>query len=360
MWLAVFALSVGASVPPPAHATSQSPVPPERPIAPRDELGEAERRTIRLFRESSPSVVHIETFRRRRQIFSFDIENIPQGAGSGMIWDRLGHVVTNYHVIQNAERARVTLNDHSSWNARLVGVARDKDLAVLKIEVEDRELHPIPVGRSADLLVGQSVFAIGNPFGLDQTLTTGVISGLGREIRSIVGRPITGVIQTDAAINPGNSGGPLLDSSGRLIGINTAILSPSGVYAGVGYAVPVDVAHRIITQLIQYGKVIRPDLGVTFAPDHVNRSLGVDGMLILEVPPDGEAEKAGLRSVVVDRRRSAVIGDVLVAVNGERVRTSNDLYRVLDGHQIGDRVELAVRRGSQIVELEIRLTASSD
>ncbi len=331
-----------------------------RPIAPSNGLSPGERRTVELFRNASPSVVHIETYRRRRSLFRFDVESIPQGAGSGVVWDGDGHIVTNYHVIRNAEVARVTLKDHSSRNARLVGVYVAKDLAVLKIDTDEGTLRPIPVGTSGDLLVGQDVHAIGNPFGLDQTLTTGVISGLGREIRSISGRPITDVIQTDAAINPGNSGGPLLDSSGRLIGINTPIVSPSGALAGIGYAVPIDDVHRIVTQLIRHGRVIRPDLGVTLAPDHVNRSLGLNGLLVLEVPEESNAGRAGLRSVLIDRRRDAIIGDVLVGVGGTRVRDRNDLFKALERHEIGETVELMVRRGEQTVPLSIELEGASD
>lgn len=329
-----------------------------RSVAERGPLSAEETRTIELFRKASPSVVHIETFRRRRSFFSFDIETIPQGSGSGIIWDASGYIVTNYHVIQNAESARITLSDTTSWEAALVGTEPAKDIAVLKIVAAEREFAPIRIGASDDLLVGQSVYAIGNPFGLDQTLTTGVISGLGRQIRSVVGLPITGVIQTDAAINPGNSGGPLLDSAGRLIGINTAILSPSGVSAGIGYAVPVDVANQIITQLIRYGRVIRPGLGVTLAPDHVVRALGERGLLVIDVPEGGLADIAGLKPLVLDRYRRIVRADWIIAVDGKPVNNSNELYLALDDKEVGDDVVVTVRRGDQAAKLRLKLQAA--
>jgi len=330
-----------------------------RPVTPRGPLGPGEQRTITLFREASPSVVHIETFRQRRSWFSFDVENVQQGSGTGFIWDDRGHVVTNYHVIRGADAARVSLNDHRSGYARLVGAEPAKDIAVLRIDPEGKRLRPIPIGASNDLEVGQHVFAIGNPFGLDQTLTTGVISGLGREIRSVVGTPIAGVIQTDAAINPGNSGGPLLDSAGRLIGINTAIFSPTGASAGIGYAVPVDDARRIVDQIIRYGRVIRPVLPFEIAPDHITRRFGVEGLLVLEVPERGGARDAGLRTARIDRRRGRVIADVVVAIDGTPIANSVDLFRILDRHEVGDTVVLTVLRGDESFETRVRLEASS-
>ncbi len=215
-----------------------------RPIAPRGELAADEKSTIALFRQASPSIVHITAVSVARDLFTLNLLQIPEGTGSGLVWDDTGNIVTNYHVIQNAGAAQVTLADQSTWKARLVGIAPDKDLAVLKIDAPKSRLRPIPIGTSKDLQVGQSAFAIGNPFGLDQTLTTGVVSALGREIESVTRRPIQGVIQTDAAVNPGNSGGPLLDSAGRLIGVNTAIYSPSGASVGIGFAIPVDTVNR--------------------------------------------------------------------------------------------------------------------
>ena len=241
----------------PAEWSRQSGVDPNaqpRPVVARGDLAEDEKSTIALFKQSSPSVVHITTMTVRQNRFTRDIQQIPQGTGSGFIWDKDGHIVTNYHVIQGADAARVTLADQSTYQARLVGAYPDKDLAVLIIDAKKDRLPPIPLGTSRDLEVGQKVFAIGNPFGLDHSLTTGVISAVGREIESVTHQPIKNVIQTDAAINPGNSGGPLLDSAGRLIGVNTAIYSPSGAYAGIGFAIPVDEVNSVVPRLIREGR----------------------------------------------------------------------------------------------------------
>ncbi|MGH7811140.1 MAG: S1C family serine protease, partial [Candidatus Binatia bacterium] len=233
-----------------------------RAVSPRGELMAGEKSIITLFKQASPAVVNITTLGVERDLITLNQYQIPQGTGSGFVWDTTGNVITNFHVILNADAAQVTLSDQSNWRARVVGVAPDKDLAVLKIDAPANKLQAIPIGTSKDLQVGQSVFAIGNPFGLDQTLTTGVISALNREIESVTRRPIQGVIQSDAAINPGNSGGPLLDSAGRLIGVNTAIYSPSGASAGIGFAIPVDTVNRIVPELIRSGKITRPGLGV--------------------------------------------------------------------------------------------------
>lgn len=326
-----------------------------RAVTPRGDLAQDERSTIELFRQVSPSVVYITSLRVGRD-FSFNVLKIPQGAGSGFVWDANGYIVTNYHVIQGAQAADVTLADHSTWPAELVGTEPDKDLAVLKIEAPPERLPAIAIGTSSDLEVGQKVFAIGNPFGFDQTLTTGVISGLGREIESVTGRPITGVIQTDAAINPGNSGGPLLDSAGRVIGINTAIVSPSGAYAGVGFAVPVDAVNRIVPQLIRDGRVRKAGLGITPAEDSVARRLGVEGVLVLGVMEGSAAEAAGLRPTRVDARGTIALGDVIVAIDGQPVGQLRDLFRILDAHEVGDTVGLRVRRrGEGQIELTVTL-----
>ena len=273
------------------------------------------------------------------------------------MWDENGYIVTNFHVVQNAQAAEVTLADGSTWRARPVGVEPDNDLAVLKIDAPRKHLLPISVGSSSGLEVGQKVFAIGNPFGLDQTLTTGVISGLGREIESVMRRPIQGVIQTDAAINPGNSGGPLLDSAGRLIGINTAIFSPSGAYAGIGFAVPVDVANRIVPQLIRYGKVEKPVLGITIADDNVVRRFGFEGVLILSVIPGSPADEAGLLPTRRDVRGEIELGDIIVAIDNKKTSESKDLFRILDSRKIGDTVRLTVRRRDGEVEVDVKLQA---
>jgi S1-C subfamily serine protease len=280
---------------------------------------------------------------------------VPRGTGSGLIWDENGYIVTNYHVIADTQGAQVTLSDQSVWKAQLVGVDQDTDLAVLRIDAPKRLLTPIPIGTSADLQVGQRVFAIGNPFGFDHTLTTGVVSGLGREITSSSDRPIQGVIQTDAAINPGNSGGPLLDSSGRVIGINAAILSPSGAYAGIGFAVPIDAVNRIVPMLIRGERVQRPNLGVKTADDYLVRRLGFEGVLILTVTPGGAADKAGLRATRREDTGRIVLGDLIVAINGKPVRNTSEFYRAIDEHKIGDTVRVTVIREDRKVEVEVEL-----
>jgi S1-C subfamily serine protease len=328
-----------------------------RAVTARGELAPDEQNTIALFKSVSPSVVYITSLAIRRELFSLRPLEIPKGTGSGFIWDENGCIVTNYHVIADAQAAQVTLADGSSWNARLVGVEPDKDIAVLKIDAPKAQLPPIPLGTSSDLQVGQKVFAIGNPFGFDQTLTTGVISGLGREIEAATGRPIQGVIQTDAAINPGNSGGPLLDSAGRLIGINTALVSPSGAYAGIGFAVPVDVVNRIVPQLVRGEKVRKPGLGVRLADDYLVRRLGLEGVLIWTLAPGGAADRAGLLPMRQDRDGRTLLGDVIVAAGGKQVRTTNDLYRILDEHEIGDTLTLTVLRQDHEVSVPVKLQA---
>lgn len=326
----------------------------EPPVVPRGDLAEDEKSTIALFKEAAPSVVHITSIAVRRNPLNLDVLAIPQGTGSGFVWDKDGYVVTNYHMIEKAEAAKVTLADRSEWDAHRVGVAPDKDLAVLKIDAPADQLIPIQVGTSENLQVGQKVFAIGNPFGLDQTLTTGVISGLGREIMSVTQRPIQGVIQIDAAINPGNSGGPLLDSAGLLIGINTAIYSPSGVSAGIGFAVPVDTVRWIVPQIIRHGKVERVGLGISIWDDQITARLGLRGVLIKDVFENGPAAKAGIRPT---RRQNdhTIPGDLIVAVNGKAVNNSIDLYRILDQFKAGDKVTLKIQREEEEIEVPVTL-----
>ena len=320
----------------------------------RGDLAEDEKSTIDLFKQASPSVVYVTSIAVQRQMFSLRPLAIPQGTGSGFIWDENGYVVTNYHVVKDGQAFEVQLADHSTWQAKPVGADPDKDVAVLKIDAPKELLPPITVGTSSDLEVGQKVFAIGNPFGLDQTLTTGVISALGREIESVTRRPIQGVIQTDAAINPGNSGGPLLDSAGRLIGVNTAIFSPSGAYAGIGFAVPVDVVNHIVPQIIRTGRAQKAGLGIEPAPDHWVRQLGVEGALVLRVSPGGAGERAGLRPTRQEGRRF-VRGDLIVAVDDKPVRNTKDLLRALDSYDVGDTVRLRVRRSGG-TEVTINVT----
>jgi S1-C subfamily serine protease len=328
---------------------------PPRPVAPRGDLFAEEKATISLFRQSSPSVVHITTLTVARDFFTLNLLQIPEGTGTGFIWDEAGNIVTNFHVIENASAAQVTLADHSTWKARSVGVARDKDLAVLRIDAPANRLRPMPIGSSRDLQVGQKVYAIGNPFGLDQTLTTGVISALGREIESVTRRPIQGVIQTDAAINPGNSGGPLLDSSGRLIGVNTAIYSPSGGSAGIGFAIPVDTVNRVVPELIRYGKVARPGLGVQVAEDQLAQELGVKGVLVVEVVPGSAAARAGIRSTRRDTFGRIRLGDVIVAIDGKKTESVNDLFLVLEQYKVGETVSVAMLRDRRRQELKVVL-----
>lgn len=329
-----------------------------RAVTPRANLLPAEQGTIDIFEESSPSVVYITTSNLRRDYFGTNIYKIPAGTGSGFIWDKAGHVVTNYHVIRNASEWKVTLWDQSTWLAKPVGIEPDKDLAVLKIEAPADRLQPIKVGESHNLLVGQTAYAIGNPFGFDQTLTTGVVSALGREIESVTQRPILGVIQTNAAINPGNSGGPLLDSAGRLIGVNTAIYSPTGSYAGIGFAVPVDTVNRIVPQLIEHGKVIKPGLGINIAADSfVKGRLRTTGVLVLNVIKGGGAAKAGIKPTMQTRNGDIVLGDLIKEVDGKKVENTNDLFRVLDAKVIDDTVKVKVERKGKLEELEVTLSA---
>jgi S1-C subfamily serine protease len=325
-----------------------------RPAAPGT-LNDDERVTVGLFQHASPSVVFITSLELRRGGFRFDVAQIPRGSGSGFVWDTAGHIVTNFHVIQGADAARVTLSDQSSWEAKLVGAAPEKDLAVLRIQAPAEQLHPIPVGTANELQVGQAVFAIGNPFGLDHTLTTGVISALGREIESAARIPIRDVIQTDAAINPGNSGGPLLDSSGRLIGVNTAIYSPSGAYAGIGFAIPVDTVQWVVPDLIQHGKLMRPTLGVQVANAQVQRQLGLEGALILDLTPNSGAARAGLRPTRRDERGRLILGDVIVAIDDKPVKSSADLLLLLETREPGDQVRVTIARGDAQQDVTVML-----
>lgn len=328
-----------------------------RTVTPRGALAADEQATIDLFSRVSPSVVSITTLEVYRDFAALDASAIPRGTGSGFVWNAKGHIVTNFHVIADADAVRVTLADQSSWPARLVGVAPEMDLAVLAIEAPAAALAPIDVGQSHDLQVGQRVLAIGNPFGLDQSLTVGVVSALDRSIRSLSGRAIQGVIQTDASINPGNSGGPLLDSAGRLVGVNTAIKSPSGASAGIGFAVPVDTVNRVVPQLIAYGRLVRPRLGVRVARDAIARRLGVQGLLVLHVEPGSAAEKAGLNGTRRDRQGRLRLGDVLIALDAHPLRSSDDLMFALERYEPGQTVQLSIRRGGRAFSASVVLEA---
>ena len=327
-----------------------------RPVTARGDLAGDEQNTIDIFRSAAPSVVYITSIAVRRNLFSLNVYEIPQGTGSGFIWDRQGRIVTNFHVISDASRLEVTLADHSTWKASLVGAAPDRDLAVLQITAPASKLQPIAVGESNNLLVGQKVFAIGNPFGLDQTLTTGIVSALGREITAVTGRTIHDVIQTDAAINPGNSGGPLLDSAGRLIGVNTAIYSPSGASSGIGFAVPVGEVNRVVPQIISKGKVLRPGLGLTLANRSLTGDLGLEGVLVLKVVSGSAAEQAGLRgtSQVGD---GLVLGDIILAVNGRKVTDYDSLRDEIERYEVGASVLLTLLRDEATAEVSVQLEA---
>lgn len=328
-----------------------------RPVTARGDLAADEKATIELFERCSPSVVYITSLARRPVNF-FEMTEVAQGSGSGFVWDRQGHIVTNFHVIQDSDSLVVTLADQSNWKATVVGLEPDKDLAVLRIGAPEAKLPPILVGTSRDLKVGQKVFAIGNPFGLDETLTTGIVSALGRTIDSVNGRKIQGVVQTDAAINPGNSGGPLLDSAGRLIGVNTQIASPSGASAGIGFAVPVDTVNGVVPQLIAHGRVIRPRLGITPAPEGLLRQLGVSGVLVLNVQEGTGAAKAGLVGTRRDADGSLILGDVIVGVAGKKVASYDDLVSALEKQRIGDAVAVRILRGDREITVDVALSAS--
>ncbi len=329
--------------------------PDPRPITPRGDLAEDEQSNIEIFHETSPAVVHITRIETRRSRVTLNPLEVPRGTGSGVIWDDEGHIVTNYHVIRGVDRAEVTLNDNSVWEADVIGEAPDKDLAVLRIDAPEDKLRSVPVGTSENLQVGQRVFVIGNPFGLDQTLTTGVISGLGREILSQTQRPIRDVIQTDAAINPGNSGGPLLDSAGRLIGVNTAIYSPSGAHAGIGFAVPVDTVNRVVPQLIAEGEIVHPGLGIEIHSDQMARQFQINGVVVSEVPEDSAGGQAGLEGMTAGDGGRWILGDVIVGLEGVRIRNTSDLYRELERHDVGDTIALDIVRESEQKQLRVTL-----
>lgn len=325
-----------------------------RAIVARGDLAQDEKAATEIFRNVSRSVVYITNIELRRDFFSLNSYEIPKGSGSGFVWDKDGRIVTNFHVIGDASRIEVVLADNTKWQASLVGVSQDKDLAVLKIAAPPEKLHPIPLGDSRNLLVGQKVFAIGNPFGLDQTMTSGIVSALGREIQSANGRTIQGVIQTDAAINPGNSGGPLLDSAGRLIGVNTAIFSPSGASAGIGFAVPAEGVNRIVPELIRHGRIIQPGIAITIAHPSLAERLGIQGVLIINVQKGTSAEAAGLRGT---RQVGAdiILGDIIVSVNNKPVSSYDDLRNEFDTYKTGELVKLGIIRGNDKLIVPVKL-----
>lgn len=315
---------------------------------------EDEKNTTEIFERASPSVVFVTNTALRRSLFTLNVQEIPRGSGTGFVWDKQGLIVTNYHVIANAHRLTVTLTDQTEHSAQVIGVAPEKDLAVLRIEDAPKGLKALPLGDSSELSVGRKVLAIGNPFGLDTTLTTGIVSALGREIQSTSNRRIRGVIQTDAAINPGNSGGPLLNSLGQLIGVNTAIYSPSGASAGIGFAIPVNTVKQVVPQLISYGRILRPILGLELASDRWIRRFRVEGLPVVRVIPGLPAHQAGLRGAYRNRYGDIVLGDVITHIDDQPLRRQDDYYSALEKREPGDTVTLRTRQGD--VENTYRIT----
>ena len=330
------------------------------------DLSPGEKNTIEVFNTSVKSVVNVtgkQVVRTGFGWFHFDTREIPVGAGSGFVWDESGHIVTNYHVVARGGSFVISFHkDKKQYEAKVIGVEPKKDIAVLKLVEKPSQLHPISVGVSHSLKVGQKALAIGNPFGLDHTITQGIISALDRKIQGIGGVEIHQMIQTDCSINPGNSGGPLLDSSGRLIGMNTLIYSKSGSSAGVGFAVPVDTIKRLVPQLIRYGKVQRPGLGILLFDDsteqHIKSVYGIKrGLIVKSVLPGGSAEKAGLKGMSRNQR-SYVLGDVILEVDNKKVNNYNDIYHALDNKKIGDSVTIKYLRKRKVKTLALKLGKS--
>lgn len=331
----------------------------KRDVDPVTVVTDIETATIKLFEETSPSVCFINTSKMTQTSYwSRNVYETPSGSGSGFIWDKEGSIVTNFHVVKGASKITVTLSDMSTWEAEVLGKEPNKDLAVLRIKAPRRVLTPIKVGFSNDLKVGQSVFAIGNPFGLDQTLTTGIISALGREINSINGFPIDDVIQTDAAINPGNSGGPLLDSSGRLIGVNTMIYSPSGASAGIGFSIPVDEVNWVVSDIVKYGEVRKPVIGISLLNSQKSTQAGIEGALILKVTKNGPADKAGLQESSWNSVGDFDIGDIIVGINNEAVESNRDLFLALEQFSPGETISILYERDGKERAVELVLGSS--
>jgi S1-C subfamily serine protease len=315
-----------------------------------------EANTTEVFSNASPSVVYVTSTTLRRQMFSLNVMEIPQGAGSGFVWDDSGLIVTNYHVVARANRLTVTLSDQREFEAKVVGLAPERDLAVLRLIAPPDELIELPLGDSSELSVGRKVMAIGNPFGLDTTLTVGVVSALGREIQSPSGRKIRGVVQTDAAINPGNSGGPLLNSLGQLVGVNTAIYSPSGASAGIGFAIPVNTVKEVVPQLIAYGKILRPVLGIERASDAWIKRNKISGVPIVRTYRGFPADDAGMTGARRVGRNDIVLGDIITGVDGQPVRTNEDYLSVMEKRRVGDTVTIETERAGDTLTFDIELT----
>jgi S1-C subfamily serine protease len=320
-------------------------------------LLEVEKKTIGIYRKTLPSIVNVTNLKVARNHLYGSVE-IPQGAGSGFVWDQEGHIVTNHHVVDGGSNFLVTFHDDSKqYKAVLVGSEPKKDIAVLKLQEKPSRLQPVFPGISKDLEVGQMSLAIGSPFGLDSTLTTGVISALGRKIDGFGGVKIHDMIQTDAAINMGNSGGPLLNSSGELIGMNTMIFSPSGSSAGLGFAVPVDTIKLIVPELIKHGKIIRPGLGLGIAPDYFKKRIGYkgDGIIVYYVDEDGSAAKAGIKGMSQDRLGRIFLGDIIISINNDVVNSLDDIYHTLEKYKVGETVTIKYLREKETKEAKVVL-----
>jgi S1-C subfamily serine protease len=322
-------------------------------------LTEDERNTIEVVRKTRNTVVYITNLQYVHDFFFSSDEPVPQGSGSGFVWDDQGHIVTNFHVINQGDKYMVSLPDQRQVEATLVGRDPTKDIAVLKLGERVAGLAPVTIGTSRDLQVGQKVIAVGNPFGFDHTVTKGIVSALGRSMPGAGGFTIRDMIQTDASINPGNSGGPLLDSAGELIGMNTVIVSPSGASSGVGFAVPVDTIKKIVPQIIQFGKVTRPDIGgISFVRDEVAQRAGIKGAIILEVARPSQAYDLGLRGLYRDTVGRLLIRDVITGVDAAKVESYDDLFGALDGYKIGDKVTLTVSKEGKERKVQIRLVGT--
>ncbi len=325
------------------------------------ELLDSEKALINIYKESSASVVNVTNIKAVGDPFFGFIEKIPAGQGSGFIWDDDGHIVTNFHVVEGGEDFQISFyNDKKTYKAKIVGVAPRKDIAVLKLEKLPPFLKAIKKGSSKSLQVGQFAIAIGNPFGLDHSMSRGIISALGRKIEGIGKVTINNMIQTDAAINQGNSGGPLLNSNGELIGMNTMIYSPSGTNAGLGFAVPSDTINRIVPQLIEHGKIIRPSLGITVLDDDIKeRFFGDKGVAVLEVISGSPADKAGIKGLSRGRRGQIFKGDLILKINDKEVNSYDDIYHVFDTYKVGDLVEVTVKKEEKgnTEKLKIKLEA---
>jgi len=315
-----------------------------------------EANTTEVFQRASPAVVFVTSSELRRQRFTRNVMEIPRGAGSGFVWDaQAGLVVTNYHVVAGADRLAITLADEQSFQAEVVGLAPERDLAVLRLIDPSTDLTELPLGNSSELSVGRKVMAIGNPFGLDTTLTVGVVSALDREIQSPSNRTIRGVIQTDAAINPGNSGGPLLNSLGQLVGVNTAIYSPSGGSAGIGFAIPVNTVIEVVPQLIAFGKIMRPVLGVELASDRWLRRYRVEGVPIVRTYRGFPAETAGMVGARRGSRSEIILGDVIIEIDGERVANNDEFLSAMEKHRVGDTIDIVTTREGEEKRFSVEL-----